>query len=167
MLEELRRLWEHAFWADLKVLEALRAAEAVPEAVREFSHVIGVEELWLARLQRRPSQAAVWPEVSLLEAEKLLEQTRSAYQGYLAALQASDLKQRIEYTNSAGQKFSNTVGDILLHAALHGQYHRGKVNLMLRQAGHAAAPTDFIAFVRGAPAATEASSRPSERRGAD
>ncbi|MFQ5740386.1 MAG: DinB family protein [Acidobacteriota bacterium] len=39
------------------------------------------------------------------------------------------------------------------------QYHRGKVNLLLRQAGHAPAATDFIAFVRGAPAATEATAR--------
>jgi uncharacterized damage-inducible protein DinB len=37
---------------------------------------------------------------------------------------------------------------------LHGQYHRGKINLLLRQAGLAPAPVDFISFVRGVPAAT-------------
>jgi hypothetical protein len=36
---------------------------------------------------------------------------------------------------------------------LHGQYHRGKVNLLLRQEGEQPAPTDYIAFVRGVPAA--------------
>ena len=43
--------------------------------------------------------------------------------------------------------------------ALHGQYHRGKVNLLLRQGGHAPAPVDYVAFVRGVPAATEVTAR--------
>ncbi len=159
-LEKIRRLWEHAFWADSELLGAVRtAADAVPEAFREFSHVVGAEEIWLARLEGRVSRAAVWPAVSLSEAEKLLEETRAAYQGYLAGLRESDLERMVVYTNSAGLQFKNTVGDILLHAALHGQYHRGKVNLLLRQAGCPPAPTDYIAFVRGAPAATEADSR--------
>ena len=37
---------------------------------------------------------------------------------------------------------------------VHGQYHRGKVNLLLRQEGMSPVPGDFIAYVRGAPAAT-------------
>jgi uncharacterized damage-inducible protein DinB len=60
----------------------------------------------------------------------------------------------IGYTNSAGRSFVTPVGDILLHVALHGQYHRGKVNLLLRQAELEPAPVDFIGFVRGVPAAT-------------
>lgn len=38
---------------------------------------------------------------------------------------------------------------------MHGQYHRGKVNLLLRQADRTPAPTDYIAFVRGVPAARQ------------
>lgn len=160
MLEQIRRLWEHAFWADAKLLDALRASAGdPPEAVREFAHVIGCEEVWLARLERRSAGAAVWPPISLSEARKLLERTRAAYKRYMAVLEEADLERIVAYTNSAGRQFSNSVEDILLHAALHGQYHRGKVNLLLRQAGHAPAPTDYIAYVRGVPAATEADAR--------
>jgi uncharacterized damage-inducible protein DinB len=49
------------------------------------------------------------------------------------------------------------VGDILLQVALHGQYHRGKVNLLLRDAALPPAPVDFISFARGVPAATTSS----------
>ena len=37
---------------------------------------------------------------------------------------------------------------------LHGAYHRGQIALLLREGGAEPAPTDYIAFVRGAPAAT-------------
>jgi hypothetical protein len=36
---------------------------------------------------------------------------------------------------------------------LHGQYHRGKINLLLRQSGAEPAPADYISYVRGVPAA--------------
>ena len=48
---------------------------------------------------------------------------------------------------------------MLLQVALHGQYHRGKINLMLRQAGLPPTPTDYISFARGVPAATTDLSR--------
>jgi uncharacterized damage-inducible protein DinB len=59
----------------------------------------------------------------------------------------------VTYTTSAGKAFTNAVKDVLLHVAMHAQYHRGKINFLLRQAGLQPAPTDYIAFIRGAPAA--------------
>ena len=53
----------------------------------------------------------------------------------------------------------------LLHVPLHGQYHRGKINLLLRQAGRQPAPTDYITFVRGVSAATEEAARRSSGSG--
>jgi uncharacterized damage-inducible protein DinB len=46
------------------------------------------------------------------------------------------------------------VGDMLLHVALHGAYHRGQIALLVRAGGSTPSPTDYIAFIRGAPAAT-------------
>jgi uncharacterized damage-inducible protein DinB len=154
-LTKILQLWDHAKWADRKLLEALGPmAREAPKAYREFAHVIGTEELWLARLERRPPRQAVWPEISRAEVVRLAEETHQAYDSYLASLRDGDLLVSVPYTNSAGRNFVNSVGDILLHVALHGQYHRGKVNLLLRQAGLPSVPTDYIAFVRGAPAAT-------------
>jgi uncharacterized damage-inducible protein DinB len=156
----IRSLWDHAVWADHELYRAVAGGgDAVAEAVREYSHIIGAAETWLARLEQRAPRCAVWPTVSLDEVSALRERTEAAYRAYLARLADEDLSARVTYTNSAGLTFTDTVANILLHVALHGQYHRGKVNLLLRQAGCAPAPTDYIAFVRGAPAATEATSR--------
>ena len=64
------------------------------------------------------------------------------------------------YVNSAGQSFETPVSDMLLQVFLHGQYHRGKVNLMLREGGLPPVPTDYISWARGVPAAvTDLSAR--------
>src|SRR5262245_20986939 len=124
LIEKIRRLWEHAFWADTRLLEALPLdTGAALEALREYAHIIGTEETWLARLQQRSTRAAVWPELPPAQVQNLMERTHAAYREYLAELQDADLVATVTYTNSAGQQFTNSIGDILLHVVLHGQYH--------------------------------------------
>jgi uncharacterized damage-inducible protein DinB len=152
MLAEVRRLWDHARWADDSLLAAFAQNEGEPpEAWREFAHVIGTAETWLARIQGRASTLSIWP--ASREVPSAVGAVHAGYAALLGQLDEAGLLRTFSYLNSAGQGFSNTVQDVLLHAALHGQYHRGKVNLLLRQAGLSPVPTDYIAFIRGAPAA--------------
>lgn len=148
------RLLDHARWADRLILSALEARPEVPPAVlREFNHILGADEVWLSRLTRRPSRSAVWPDLTLGQARVLAESVHGAFAEYLGGLTEADLATTAAYTNSAGQSFETPVGEILLHVALHAQYHRGKINQLLRDAGQEPVPTDFIAFSRGVPAA--------------
>ena len=155
MLAELKRLWAHAVWADRELLRALASATEVPPvALREMSHVIGAEETWLSRLEGRPALVSVWPTLSLEELRRLTDSVHAAFDRYFNAATEATLGATVHYTNSAGLSFSNTAIDIVMQVVTHGQYHRGKVNLILRQSGLAPAPTDYIAFVRGVKAAT-------------
>ncbi len=53
-LSQVRRLWQHSFWADRLMLAGLRKAGQIPpDALKEFAHVVAAQELWLARLQGR------------------------------------------------------------------------------------------------------------------
>jgi uncharacterized damage-inducible protein DinB len=154
----IERLCRHMTWADNEILRALRTASSVPDAaVREFAHVVGAEEVWLSRLERRASDLAVWPTVYLDDLARHIVKVHEGYERFVAQLSDAGFAGTIAYKNSAGQSFDNRVSDILTHVALHGQYHRGKINLLLRQAGLTPAPTDYIAVVRGAPAATQRS----------
>lgn len=150
LLAKVREIWEHVFWADARLLKTIRASGAPPEALREYIHIIGAEELWLSRLERRAPRSPVWHEGSMAEAQALRETVEVGYRAYLAGLGGADMVEPVAYTNSAGAWFASAVGDILVHVALHGQYHHGKLNLLLRQAGHVPAAVDDIAFVRGA-----------------
>jgi uncharacterized damage-inducible protein DinB len=154
-LRTMRRLWEHAAWADALLHDALVHLDPPPaEAWREYAHVLGAESVWLDRLLRRPPRVAVWPELTQSEATALAETLRGEYASYLDGLMGDSLDTLVPYVNSAGRGFETSVIDILLQVFLHGQYHRGKINLMLRQTAHEPAPTDYIAFARGVPAAT-------------
>jgi uncharacterized damage-inducible protein DinB len=154
MLAAIRRLRDHLAWADERLLTALAAGSPPPvEAVREYAHILGADEVWLARLEQRTAATPVWPDPDLAQLRTLAGELHAGYSRYLAGLDEADLQRDVAYRNSAGQSFHTPVQDILLHVALHAQYHRGKVNLLLREAGLAPVPTDYIAFVRGAPAA--------------
>lgn len=151
-LDQLRRLFAHTSWADAELMAAVRDHHDT-EAWREYSHILGAEEVWLSRLEGRPSSSVVWPKLGVADAELLRQSLIEGYGAYLSTLTSERLEEIVPYRTSAGQPFATAVGDILLHVALHGQYHRGKVNLLLRQNERAPAPTDFIGFVRGVPAA--------------
>jgi uncharacterized damage-inducible protein DinB len=151
----LRRLFDHLRWADRRALEALRRAAGPPaQAVEIYAHVLGAEQIWLDRLRGEPAAAAVWPRATLDECAELAARSHAGYAALLDGLGAGGLDREVDYVNSAGQPFRSRVSDILLHVALHGSYHRGQVALLMRQAGAVPEPTDYIAFVRGVPAAT-------------
>lgn len=156
-VEYLQRLADHCLAADAALAESLRSAGTGPGPIlREYAHILGAEETWLARLEGRASRAAIWPSGSLNEVLKLRRMVAESYRAYFASLRNADLGRMVTYRNSAGIDFSNSVGDVLYQVMLHGQYHRGKVNLLLRQSGLPPVPADYIAFVRGVPAATQA-----------
>jgi uncharacterized damage-inducible protein DinB len=149
-LVQVRRLREHAAWADEALMGALRAAPEAAGARRELAHVLGAEANWLARLEARRADIAIWPELDDDALDALRRTVRRDFDAYLGRLDERDLDASVTYRNSAGASFTNSVGDVLLHVAMHGQYHRGKVNAMLRAADASPAPVDFIGFVRAA-----------------
>lgn len=155
MLDAIRRLWAHVVWADLRLLDALEAGSPVPAAaVREYAHILGADAVWLGRLQGLPPALPVWPELERAALRSQVQALHGAYGEFLGRLDAAALARPVAYTTTDGRPFTDTAGDILLQVVLHAQYHRGRINLLLREGGLAPAPTDYIAFVRGAPAAT-------------
>ena len=150
----VRRLFSHLTWADELLWSALATERpGDTDAWREYSHIIGAEEVWLSRVEGRPSRLPVWPQVTRDELRAAREQLVAGYSRFLDALTAESLDTDIHYINTAGKAFTTKLVDILVHVALHGQYHRGKINLLLRQTSVEPVPTDYISYVRGVPAA--------------
>lgn len=154
--EALPRLFAHMRWADTRAREALRDSPGalVERALELYCHILGAEHVWLARLQGEQPTVPVWPRLALGEAEALARDLHAGFEAWVGSMNEDDLDRDVTYTNSAGQEFTSRVEDILLHVAMHGSYHRGQVAMLIRDGGGTPAPTDYIAFVRGAPAAT-------------
>lgn len=154
MLDHIRRLFAHLAWADAHVLESIRLAGDPPRARELLAHILGAELVWLARIEGRKADIPVWPELSLYQCGIQCGRVREEYQRFLASIGEDDLGTSVRYVNSAGKTFDSEVADILLQVVLHGTYHRGQIALLVRDGGAVPTPTDYIGFVRGAPAAT-------------
>ncbi len=151
----IQRIFAHLEWADERALDALRRAGAPPpQAVELFAHILGADLNWLARVQGAAPRAAVWPTQTVADCGTMMAESHAGWRAYLATLTDAELARNIHYRNSAGLEFDSSVEEILLQVALHAVYHRGQVSTLLRSAGLEPNPTDFIAFARGAPAAT-------------
>jgi uncharacterized damage-inducible protein DinB len=149
------RLFQHLEWADARVLESLRSAKNPQKRAQElYAHVLGSEHTWLSRINGTTKRVEVWPVLTLDECERLGRENVAAFRDLVSRLTSDLLEKSITYRNSAGDQFTSTVEDILTHVSMHGSYHRGQIAASLRAGGDTPSPTDYIAFTRGAPAAT-------------
>ena len=149
------KLFGHLEWADKLVLESLRSARNLKSRDLElYSHIVGVEHTWLCRINEVDPRIAVWPKLTLQDSERLAKENAAAFNTLIEGMATEKLQSPITYRNSAGNQFTSTVEEILTQVALHGAYHRGQIAASVRANGDIPAPTDYIAFVRGSPAAT-------------
>jgi uncharacterized damage-inducible protein DinB len=154
-VEYFVKLFDHMEWADQRALASLRGMPDPPaKAVELLAHVVAAERVWLSRIDSTKSPVAVWPNLSLDESERLLRENFQDYKRTLGRLTSEGLQQPITYRNSAGDQFTSTVEDILTQVLTHGAYHRGQIAAVVRAAGGTPNPTDYIAYIRGSPAAT-------------
>jgi uncharacterized damage-inducible protein DinB len=154
----LPKLIDHMEWADARALESLRKAATPDAKCRELlAHILGATHNWLSRIAGRQAKIAIWPALSDDEMERLAGENIAELRTLLDGATDVDFARVVAYRNSAGHPFESTVEDILLQAVTHGSYHRGQIAMLLRQSGSEPIPTDYIAFIRGAPAATRAS----------
>jgi uncharacterized damage-inducible protein DinB len=151
---QLGKLLDHLVWADERVLDSLRAmTHPDQQALDIYAHVLGGEHTWLTRILGRAPREKIWPDLTLERAAALAAENAAELRALLESRSADELQQKVAYINSAGVAFESTVEDMLLQIVLHGCYHRGQIAMLVRDAGGEPAPTDYIAFVRGAPAA--------------
>jgi len=155
MKDHFIRLYKHVEWANGRVMESLRSARNPQRRdIELYAHILGAEHVWLTRIKQETPRVAVWPALTLDQCEKLGKENVGAFDALLSGLTPEMLERPITYRNSAGDEFTSTIEDMLTHVALHGAYHRGQIAASIRAAGDVPSPTDYIAFARGAPAAT-------------
>ena len=149
MLQELRQLFAYDTWANREVLTGLSALEMAPaRPVQLLAHIVSAERLWLERLQEKPQSYPVWPDFALLECRREIEELEQSWTAYIADLSLQRLLRAVDYKNSKGERWSNSILDILMHVVVHSAYHRGQIAMAVREAGCTPPYTDFIHAVR-------------------
>lgn len=143
----LERLFDHMAWAHARVMDALESGAVPPQALKLLGHTLTAEAIWLTRLRGEAWEAGAWPELDLEACHRLAERTLPGLRAFLG----EDPTREVSYRTLAGEPQCSTLGDILLHLALHGTYHRGQIAASLRAFGAIPPGTDFILFARENP----------------
>lgn len=148
-LPDFQRLFQYDDWANHATLQSLeRTSNPSLRSLRLMAHIVAAECLWHARLRQLPQPMAVWAELDLNDSTSQLLQLRSLWHKYLGELNANRLNDSVAYTNTKGERYSNSIADILTHVVMHSGYHRGQIAAEVRTNGGEPAYTDFIHAVR-------------------
>lgn len=113
---------------------------------RLISHILAAHHIWNQRILKQPSQFVVWPEIPAENLLFLNQQNSLQSQSLLTDL---PLNLSIDYTNSKGDAFTNSVQDMLYHVINHSNYHRAQIATEVRKQGGTPLTTDYIFYKRG------------------
>ncbi len=142
-------MFAHMRWADRRAFAMLReSGDASPEAWKIFYHVLASERLWLSRIFGRPAETDTWPVLTPEKCEEWMSSSGEEFRKLVAKDSGFDAESAVEYRRVDGTPFRTTLSDILTHSAFHGNYHRGQIAKLLRQAGCVPVPTDYIVYCR-------------------
>lgn len=149
---DVQSLFRYTRWANARMLDTMQAADAVPgRAVELLSHLLRTQNVWYGRVEDTSHAGlALWADEDLAACADRAEASAERWHSVLDDRAPEDLGQPIGYTNSKGTRFETPLRDILRHVVNHGTHHRAQSALVLREAGIAPSPTDYIFFVREA-----------------
>ncbi|WP_207428245.1 DinB family protein [Pedobacter sp. SYSU D00535] len=131
--------------ADRAILDTFLQTElSLPEAECLFGHILNAQHVWLARINGQqpryepfsPQQKSDFESLHLENSEGLIQ------------MMNQDLSREVEYRNTKGEAFFNTVEDMLIQALNHSTYHRGQIATQFRLNGLVPPTTDYIFFKR-------------------
>ncbi len=115
------------------------------KSIRLFNHILNAHQIWNNRIEPKQPPFGVW---EIHPVQNLKNSNQANYEQTLQILDTVDLDKTINYTNSRGQAFSNSVRDILFHVINHSTYHRGQIAADFRQNGLEPLVTDYIFYKR-------------------
>ncbi len=116
--------------------------KAPERSILLINHMINAHQVWNSRILGEPS-FGVWemhPNAELLQLEK------DNHSKTMAIIDSVDLSKIVDYKNSAGNPFSNSVRDLLFHVVNHSTYHRGQIASDCRQHEATVISTDYIFY---------------------
>lgn len=146
MKEKLIDLFEYSYHFNQEMIKIISEnLEKVDEkTISLINHTLNAQQIWNSRVLGEAS-FEVW---QINPFENLQEINHQNFKKSIQIVESSDVDQRIEYQNSKGTKFENSIFEMLFQAINHSTYHRGQINSLLKQNGIAPILTDYIFYKR-------------------
>lgn len=149
LTDPIDRLLAYEAWANARVFAAIKQLpqESNQRALGLLAHIANGLRIWHDRIEQLGTAADPWRELTL---EECGEELRLQHERVATVIrtQRKSLRQLVSYRTSGGERYETPLLDILQHLAFHSHYHRGQVNVALREAGGTPVNVDYITFVR-------------------
>ena len=120
-----------------------------PSLRKTVYHIYDAETIWLMYL--RGEKADGWPSEELeddIPIEFFLLRSREL-SSYVKSLDKQALRTPITYVDFDGRSYADTAAQMIQHVVNHSTFHRGQLDMMLRQLGETQVPyTDFNVYLR-------------------
>ena len=150
MLDSLRSLYRHQFWADEQLLRAVEASAAARQDAQQLAcllHIAVVQRFYLARFAQKQfdrTRASEPPR----SWDQLLEAFAAAHaeqRAFLEVVSERELGTSFELA-ALGARFTLLEG--MTQVVLHSQNHRGQCLTRLRELGGKPPTLDYILWAR-------------------
>lgn len=115
------------------------------KSLKLFNHILNAHQIWNNRINPLGKAFGVW---QIHNTTDLRNIDKTNYEQTALIIQDFDLTTIVSYSTSKGDKFSNSIRDILFHSSNHSTYHRGQIAAEFRQSGLDPLITDYIFYKR-------------------
>lgn len=146
MKEKLIDLFEYTYHFNTEMIKMIseNISKVDEKTISLINHTLNAQQIWNSRILNEKT-FEVW---QMNPFENLNAINHQNFQDSIKIVNDFDLDKVIEYKNSRGTKFENTVFEMLFQAINHSTYHRGQINSQLKQVGIEPLLTDYIFYKR-------------------
>ncbi len=116
------------------------------KALQLYNHILNAHQIWNNRIYPQQPTFGVW-DIHPTAACKSIDQDNYAHS--ILIMDNVDLNTNIDYTNTKGLTFNNSIRDVLFHIINHSTYHRAQIATEFKQNSLEPLNTDFIFYKRG------------------
>lgn len=146
MNEKLIDIFEYTYHFNVEMIKVISENRKLVDdkTISLINHTLNAQQIWNARILEEKT-FEVW---QINPFESLEEINHGNFLKSIDIIRNFDLDKRVEYQNSRGTKFENSIFEMLFHAVNHSTYHRGQINSLLKQNGITPVLTDYIFYKR-------------------
>ena len=140
-----KELFEYNHTVNQKVIAAIvdHPGKVSEKCLNLQSHIINAHKIWNARIIPVENIYERW---QLHSIKNLAELDNENFHASMRILEQFDINAIVNYSNSKGQLFNNSVRDILFQIINHSTYHRAQVATEFMLSGLEPLMTDYIFY---------------------
>ena len=145
----LIQLLDYELWANRRIIDALEKIDNPPaRALALMGHILSAQHVWYGRIMRESVFVTIWENIPVSWMGETAERQHRQLVSHVLSLEETELSNLIEYMNTKGISYTDSLLSILTHLSHHAAYHRGQIIQLIRPMVDQAPETDFIVWTR-------------------